>query len=251
MRNPRSLILGLAGLLTLAAAVALTPVTATAKSPVVVELFTSQGCSSCIKADGLMADLADRPGVLALTFAVDYWDYLGWRDTFAKEGYSARQRAYMKRMALREVYTPQIVVNGAAETAAIHADKAEQLIKAAGRAKRLPAPQIRQSSNGRVLVGSGRFPKGGAEVWLVRYDPKDQSVDIKRGENRGRTMVYHHVVRDLTRLGAWSGHRKTFALPPLDADGADAGLQSVILVQGAKGGRILGALSLKADEAKP
>lgn len=251
MRILRPLFLGLVGLLTFTTSLALTSASAVAKSSVVVELFTSQGCSSCLKADDLMGEVADRPDILALTYAVDYWDYLGWRDTFAKEGYSTRQRAYMKRMSGREVYTPQIVVNGTAETAAIHADKVDQLIRAAGRAKGLPSPQIRQRSDTRISIGSGRYPKGGAEVWLVRYDPSDQSVEIKRGENRGKTMVYHNVVRDLVRLGSWTGQTKSYSLPAPDADSASEGLQGVILVQGAKGGRILGSLSLKAPDVKP
>ncbi len=251
MRILRPLILGLVGLLTLTTSLALTSARALAKSPVVVELFTSQGCSSCLKADGLMGDVADRPGILALTYAVDYWDYLGWRDTFAKEDYSTRQRAYMKRMSGREVYTPQIVVNGTAETAAIHTDKVDQLISKARRGKALPSPQIRQRSDSRISVGSGRFPKGGAEVWLVRYEPSDQSVEIKRGENRGKTMVYHNAVRELVRLGSWSGRTRSYTLPAPETNSGEGGLEGVILVQGAKGGRILGSLSLKAPETKP
>jgi len=250
MRILRPLILGLVGLLTLTTSLA-TSASALAKSPVVVELFTSQGCSSCLKADSLIGEVADRPGILALTYAVDYWDYLGWRDTFAKEDYSTRQRAYMKRMSGREVYTPQIVVNGTAETAAIHADKVDQLISKVQRAKGLPSPQIRQRSDTRISVGVGRYPKSGAEVWLVRFDPSDQSVEIKRGENRGKTMIYHNVVRELVRLGSWTGQPRSYTLPAQDADSTDDGLEGVILVQGAKGGRILGSLSLKVAEPKP
>jgi len=251
MRNFRPLILSLIGLLTFTASLALNPAPAMAKGPVVVELFTSQGCSACLKADGLMGEVAKRPDSLALTYGVDYWDYLGWRDSFATPDYSARQRAYMKRISGREVYTPQIVVNGAAETAAIHADKIDQLIKTAKRAKTLPSPKIRQRSDGRISVGQGRYPKAGAEVWLVLYDPDDQSVDIKRGENRGRTMVYHNVVRKLVRLGPWRGQARSYDLPEPEADQDLDGLKSVILVQGAKGGRILGALALKDTAPKP
>jgi hypothetical protein len=251
MTMVRSFILGLMGLVALTAAGLLSPATALAKSPVLVELFTSQGCSSCTKADGLIAGFDDRPGVLGLTFAVDYWDYLGWRDTFARPEYSERQRAYMKRLALREVYTPQVVVGGASEAAGIYPDRVDALIKANGRAKRLPPPQIRQRSDGRIAVGSGRFPKGGAEVWLIRYDPNPQSVDIKRGENRGRAMVYRNVVRELVRLGSWSGKRKSFALPAAATELANADLKTVIVVQGTKGGRVLGLLSLDPATTKP
>ena len=154
-------------------------------------------------------------------------------------------------MSSREVYTPQIVVNGALETAAIHADRVDQLIRRAGRAKGLPSPLLRQRSDTRISVGAGRYPKGGAEVWLVRYDPSDQAVEIKRGENRGKTMVYHNVVRDLVRLGSWTGKARSYTLPTPETGSADDGLESVILVQGAKGGRIIGSLSLKAPESKP
>lgn len=251
MRNLRPLILSLIGLLTFTASLVLTPAPAMAKGPVVVELFTSQGCSACLKADGLMGEVAKRPDSLALTYAVDYWDYLGWRDSFATEDNSARQRAYMKRMGGREVYTPQIVVNGAFETAAINAEKIDQLIKTAKRAKTLPSPKIRQRSDGRINVSAGRYPKGGAEVWLVVYDPDDQSTDIRRGENRGRTMVYHNVVRQMVRLGTWRGQPRTYDMPASEADQDLDGLKSVILVQGAKGGRIFGTLALKNPSPKP
>src|ERR1700742_3099560 len=107
---------------------------ALARTPVIVELFTSQGCSSCVASGQVIADLADKPHVLPLTFPVDYWDYLGWRDTFAKPEFSDRQRAYQKALGLRDVYTPQLVVDGAAHTGRKAADKADELIKAAARA---------------------------------------------------------------------------------------------------------------------
>ena len=111
---------------------------AAARAPVVVELFTSQGCSSCVGSGQVIADLADKPHVLALTFGVDYWDYLGWRDTFAKPEFADRQRAYMGQFALREVYTPQLVVDGRLQAAALPADKAEALVREAARAPHDP-----------------------------------------------------------------------------------------------------------------
>jgi hypothetical protein len=207
---------------------------AAARAPVVVELFTSQGCSSCVGSGKVIADLADKPHVLALTFGVDYWDYLGWRDTFAKPEFAARQRAYMTHFAQREVYTPQLVVDGRLQAAAAPADKAEALVR---QAQRLPhdPPDIGFSGTTRVAVGAGRVPRGGAEVWLIRYDPREQSVVVKSGENRGQTVVERNVVRQLTRLGAWSGRPKSFRLPPAEVDG----LQTVVVVQGAHGGRII------------
>ena len=206
---------------------------AVARTPVVVELFTSQGSSSCVKSGDVLAELGDKPNVLTLTFDVDYWDYLGWVDTFAKPEFSDRQRAYMKPLALRDVYTPQLVIDGAAEAAAVSADKIAPLIRQAARNHTAP-PQI-QFGKARVSVGSAARIKGGGEVWLVRYDPKDQTVQVKTGENRGQTLVEHNVVRELTRLGAWNGRPKVFHLPDPTADG----LNTVILLQGVHGGRIL------------
>ena len=212
-------------------AVAATP--ALARPTVVAELFTSQGCSSCVKSGELIDSLSHKPHVLALTFGVDYWDYLGWADTFAKPEFVDRQRAYMKHLAVREVYTPQVVVDGRLQTAATKPDDVDDLVKQAQRAPHDP-PEI-LVNDVRAAVGSGSAPKGGADVWLVRYDPSAQSVLVKRGENHGRTVVEHNVVRELTRLGAWAGRSKVFRLPKSDTDG----LKTVILLQAVHGGRVL------------
>jgi hypothetical protein len=211
----------------------------TVRRPVVVELFTSQGCSACISANALIADLADRGDVLALTFPVDYWDYLGWRDTFARPEFSARQRAYQKALGLRDVYTPQLVVDGAAQTGRTASpQKAPAMIKAAGKAHR-SAPDM-HIVNGRLTVGPGRWPKGGADVWLVRYEGQPQETAIKDGENRGVTVIYRNVARDLIRLGQWTGASRTYALPKPAADEGD--LKSAVLLQGRTSGRILAVL---------
>jgi hypothetical protein len=210
-----------------------------ARRPVVVELFTSQGCSACISANALMADLADRRDVLALTFPVDYWDYLGWRDTFARPEFSARQRAYQKALGLRDVYTPQLVVDGSAQTGrTASSQKAPAMIKAAAKAHR-SAPDM-HVANGRLTIGPGRWPKGGVEVWLVRYEGQPQETAIKDGENRGVTVIYRNVARDLIRLGLWTGASRTYALPKLTPDETD--LKSVVLLQGRTSGRILAVL---------
>ena len=209
---------------------------AMARAPILVELYTSQGCSSCAGSGQVIADLQDNPRVIALTFAVDYWDYLGWSDTFARPEFTDRQRDYMAGFALREVYTPQLVVDGRLQAAALPADKAEALVR---QAERLPhdPPDIEFSQTGRLLVGTGRAPSGGADVWLVRYDPGEQSVAVKAGENRGQTVVERNVVRELTRLGGWSGRPKSFRLPPTDTDG----LKTVIIVQAVHGGHVIAA----------
>ena len=208
---------------------------ALARAPVVVELFTSQGCSSCVKSGDLVSDLAQRPHVLALTFGVDYWDYLGWADTFAKPEFADRQRDYMKHLAVREVYTPQVVVDGRLQGAATKPDEVDKLLIQAARIPRDP-PDV-SVGEARAAVGFGLAPKGGADVWLIRYDPSVQSVLVKRGENHGRTIVERNIVRELVRLGGWSGRSRVYRLPKSDIEG----LKTVILVQAAHGGRVLAA----------
>jgi hypothetical protein len=210
------------------------PVGAAAKTPVLVELYTAQGCASCGEANQYVSKLAERPGVLALTFPVDYWDYLGWADTFARPEFADRQKAYMTRLSLREPYTPQVVVDGGEQAAGVRTERVDKLVRDAAKAARNP-PDILFIGPRRVDVGSGRVPKGGAEVWLVRYDPREQDVAVKSGDNRGQTIVHRNVVREIKRLGAWRGRPVAFRLTPSE----DEGLKSVVIVQGAKGGRVL------------
>lgn len=210
------------------------PVGAAAKPPVLVELFTAQGCGPCGEANDHLGKLADRPGVLALTFSVDYWDYLGWTDTFARPEYAERQRAYITRLKLREPYTPQVVVDGHEEAQALKAAEVDRLVRAAAAAPR-DWPDIRFVSPRRVDVGSGRSG-GGAEVWLVRYDPREVEVAVKAGDNRGETVVQRNVVRQIQRLGAWRGRPQAYRVPPP----TDDGLKTVVIVQAPRGGRVLG-----------
>ena len=235
MRRRTRLSAALAGIALICGAWALP---AQARQPVVVELFTAQGCSSCVAADDVFKDLAGKPDVLALTLAVDYWDYLGWQDTFAKPEFTARQRAYMQKLAIREVYTPQVVVDGRSQAAGGDRAKVEALVAKAGHAR--PAPlKMTFLRRAYVQVGSARPPVGGADVWLVRYDPAVQEVQVKRGENRGETLAQRNVVRQLMRLGGWYGKSKVFAAP---AAPAGETLKTVVLVQARGGGRILGVL---------
>jgi hypothetical protein len=215
---------------------------AAAPHPVVAELYTAQGCSACIGADELAAGLDGRGDVLALTFPVDYWDYLGWRDTYAQPAFSERQRAYAKALGVREVYTPQVVIDGLGQTGKTEPGQSlmqstEALIQKAAKA-RGHGPAIRLH-RGKVEVSSGRGPRGGAEVWLVRYRVDPAEVSVTEGENRGKAVRYHNVVRELDRLGVWNGHARTYLEPqPSEGD-----LKSAILVQGKSGGRILAALA--------
>lgn len=217
---------------------------AAAKSPVVLELYTAQGCASCGEANAYVAKLADKPGVLALTFPVDYWDYLGWADTFAKPEFTDRQKAYVARLALREPYTPQVVVDGAAQTSGAKAPRIDQLLAAAAKARKKP-PQIRFSGAAKVSVGAAEPPKGGGEVWLVRYDPREQEVAVKSGDNRGQTIVQKNVVRELTRLGVWRGAARVFRLPAA----GEEGLKTVVLIQAGHGGRVIGAAQAQSPRS--
>ncbi|HEX4181458.1 MAG TPA: DUF1223 domain-containing protein [Caulobacteraceae bacterium] len=209
---------------------------AEARTPTVVELFTSQGCSSCVASGDLIGDLAARPNVLPLTFSVDYWDYLGWADTFAKPEFAERQRDYLKRLAVRGGgVTPQVVVDGRLQITATKPDQVEALVTEARKQPHDPPDMVLKSD--RVVIGSGKAGKGGADVWLVRYDPSPQPVQVKRGDNRGRTVVERNVVQELIRVGSWSGRSKAFRLPKPSAEG----LKTVIILQAVHGGRILDA----------
>jgi hypothetical protein len=210
------------------------------RAPVVVELYTAQGCANCVAANAYVAKLADRPGVLALTFSVDYWDYLGWADTFAKPEFADRQKAYDAKLAVREPYTPQVVVDGVAQAPGAKTARVDKLVRDAAKAARNP-PDIR-FANGRIYVGSARPPAGGGEVWLLRYDPRTQEVAVKSGDNKGQTIVERNVVREIVRLGGWRGRPVAFRLPPAPEEG----LRTLVLVQGAKGGKVVGAAEPKS-----
>ncbi len=230
MRSAVAILSGLAVILTAGAAMA-------ARPPVVVELFTAQGCSSCGPANASVAGLAARDDVLPLTFSVDYWDYLGWKDTFAQKAFTDRQRAYAKKLGVREVYTPQMVIDGKAQASGIRPAQVEALLQTQTRALKFP-PDMQWLGAARAAVGTGRVPAGGAEVWLVRYDAREQDVRVGRGDNRGQTIEHRNVVRQLVRLGPWAGRPRVYRLPPSTEDG----LTSAILVQGAAGGAVIGAL---------
>ncbi|HEX2801021.1 MAG TPA: DUF1223 domain-containing protein [Phenylobacterium sp.] len=219
------------------------PTWAAARAPVVVELYTAQGCAGCPEANANLAKLAEKPGVLALTFPVDYWDYLGWPDTFAKPEFTERQKAYVARLSLREPYTPQVVVDGRGQAAGLKVVAIQKLVSDAARAPHNP-PDIRVIG-GRVYVGSGRPPRGGGEVWLIRYDPREQDVVVKSGDNKGQTVVHRNLVREVRRLGAWRGRSVALRL----GAPTEVGLQTVVIVQGARGGRVLGVGRPKASSS--
>jgi len=201
---------------------------ADASHPTVVELFQSQGCSSCPPANAALARYADRSDWLALTFAVTYWDRLGWKDTFAKPEYTERQYAYAR---LGGTYTPEVVVNGRAAGVGADVSEVEGL---ASKAERKAGPEVRVEAEA-VAIGAGAAPAGGADVWLALYDPRTLEVVVPRGENAGRTLGHRNVVKRLIRLGGWNGEAVKLALPPSE------GLSRAVLVQTRGVGPILAA----------
>jgi hypothetical protein len=205
---------------------------ADAQHPTVVELFQSQGCSSCPPANASLVQYSQRSDILALTFAVDYWDRLGWKDTFASPAYTQRQYAYSASLHNSGVYTPQIIVNGRADGVGDETSEMEALARKTDRGDSGPDVSI---SNGEVAVGAGRAPAGGAEVWLALYDPRVIDVPVARGENAGRTLAHRNVVRRMVLVGHWSGAAERLPLP------ASGGLARAVLVQGVGTGPIIAA----------
>jgi hypothetical protein len=229
-----------AALLGWATVLTVAPANAAPPSPVVVELFTSQGCSSCPPANATLAALADRADVLALSFGVTYWDRLGWKDTFASPIYTARQWDYAHGLGHSQVYTPQIVVQGRADTVGQSVGEVEPLILAARAQGAASRPVVIAIAETVITVAAGPAPANPskpADVWLVRYDPRTLEQPIKAGENDGRTLPHRDVVRELVRLGSWSGRPQQFAIAP----SKDPHLRTAVLVQAGHGGPILGA----------
>ena len=204
-------------------------------APVVVELFQSQGCSSCPPANANVNAIADRPGVLALSFAVTYWDQLGWKDRFATPAYTARQWDYAHRAGRPQVATPQVIVNGGPTVVGSNRQQLDQLIAQQGPAHGGPALS---AADGRVHVAASRGPT--STVWLVRYDPKVREVPIAAGENGGRTLPHRDIVRQLVQLGEWSGRAVDFAIPAA----SEPNLATAVLVQQGTGGPITAARKL-------
>ena len=209
----------------------------------VVELYTSQGCNSCPPADAILGDLAARDDVIALSFHIDYWDYLGWKDTFSSAESTQRQKQYARFLGARGVYTPQMVIGGVAHAVGSRRDRVEELIEAVAARERTHAEvSFAEGSPGEVLVriGAAAPPSGPkSAIWLVRFDAT-QTVPIERGENAGRTITYHGVVRDIERIGWWKGEALELSLQLADlrAGGRDG---CAVIVQRGSHGEIQGA----------
>ena len=211
---------------------------AAAERPTVVELFTSEGCSSCPPADALLAELAGRPEVLALSFHVDYWDRLGWKDPFSSPAATERQQRYAELLGLATVYTPQIVVDG--QWQAVGSNRAE-VQRAITAAQRNPSavPVALAVDRGRAKIelgagGGGPPASTPGSILLIGFDRRQVSA-VARGENSGRTLAHADVVRSIDRLGQYDGRPKTVEAPvPSPAE------RLAVILQAADG-RILGA----------
>ncbi len=167
--------------------------------PVVLELFTSEGCSSCPPAERYLGVLSRRPGVIALAFHVDYWDRFGWHDRFSSSLATERQRAYAAALSA-DVYTPALVVNGARIMVGSDRDEVEGAIRMVPPAS-VPVAIIRQGDRLLVSIGPG---EGKGDVWLATYDP-EATTPVAGGENAGRRLVEYRIVRRFEKLGAWTG----------------------------------------------
>ena len=204
---------------------------ACAQTRAVVELFTSQGCSSCPPADKLIGELAGDPSLVVMSIPIDYWDYLGWKDTLASPRNTARQKAYARARGDGQVYTPQAVVNGSMH--ALGSDKAaiEQAIaKTRKNGAMSSAPLMVGVRDGSISIALPETEgAAGAEAWLCGLT-RSATIAIGRGENKGRSVTYHNVARRWVKLGDWSGHARTFSVPAqtLAGDGID---EAAVLVQ--------------------
>jgi hypothetical protein len=214
----------------------------------VVELFTSQGCSSCPNADALLGRLVKRDDIVALSLSVDHWDYLGWKDTLASPKFSERQRAYGKARGDGKIYTPQAVVNGIAHVNGADESQIGRLIDKTGKtlfASRV-AIQLSQDKD-KLVVEAGAAQSGTtakeATLWLAVIS-KSVTVPIERGENKGETITYNNVVRELIPIGMWNGKamtvqldRQSFMRPGTD--------RCAVLLQQGHAGPIIGAALLR------
>lgn len=242
----RRALLGAAGVL---AGSTLLPVRSEARSaaadgPWAVELFTSQGCSSCPPADRALGHLAQRADIVALSFHVNYWDYIGWKDPFASADATERQRSYARVLNQRYVYTPEMVFDGLAHEAGTRPGEVDAMIDRM-RARRGPraTPQLKRAADGALSIKLEALAIGRpAEITLAVYD-RHHSTKVPRGENTGSTLENFNVVRRLERVAPWDGQEASFSVAA-DRFGPQQGI--AVLVQGTDFGPILGCNKLEA-----
>lgn len=212
----------------------------------VLELYTSQGCSSCPAADALLGDYVKKGEVVALTLPVDYWDYLGWKDTLADAKFTARQRAYAKSRGDGRIYTPQIVVNGLAHANGAHAKDIDYAIsKTTAKLSGSRVPVNIAARDGKIVIDIGAMAEGDktgdGAVW-VAFLRKEIQVPVRKGENQGQMLTYYNVVREWKQAGTWNGRPMTIQV---DRQGAKADVDAcAVLLQGGMTGPIVGAAYL-------
>jgi hypothetical protein len=214
-------------------------------APVVVELFTSQGCNSCPPADEFLGELAERPGIIALSLHVDYWDYIGWKDPYASPQATARQRGYVEGLGLRYVYTPQMVIDGRVDVAGLRRNDVLRAIEKAAVGRKALQVRFERADGGKIVVPAGHAPEGGAAVWLAVYD-RSHETNVPRGENAGRKLHNYNVVRELSRIGTWRGARMEipFDMAAAAVQGRDG---CAVIVQQGPTGPVLGAAAIQLE----
>ncbi|MEQ9694076.1 DUF1223 domain-containing protein [Shimia sp. SDUM112013] len=208
--------------------------------PVVVELYTSQGCSSCPPADAFFHnELSAREDVIALALHVDYWDYIGWKDSFANPAYTKRQKAYAVAAGHRSVYTPQLIIGGRDHVVGNKPDKVNGLIEAHKRAASPVRMAMRRQGGTVWIEAEATGAVKNMVVHLVRYKP-EQSVDIKRGENAGKTLTYTNIVDGWDVIAEWDGRAPLKIKAPARGDNP-----VVALIQETGNGPILAAARIR------
>jgi len=226
------------------------PALAARERSIFIELFSSQGCSSCPPADAFMGELIQRPDIVGVSMNVDYWDYLGWRDTLASAAFTRRQKEYADRRGDGRVYTPQMVINGRAHAVGSHKQDVLSEVE-----RQIAVPDtyfvsIEVSSRGGELhvdVAGGPTDRiiQSSTVWVMSIEPK-VSVEIRRGENTGRTIDYFNVVRQMTPIGMWKGEAASFNLPKAQIVNKQNSM-CVVVLQVDGGGPVLGCAEMKAS----
>ena len=205
--------------------------------PVVVELFTAQGCGGCPEANQRVETLSERPGVIVLTYPVDYWDYTGWTDTLARPEFTERQQAYRQALRLRAVSTPQVILDGYRSVAPRDEDTLDLAVDEES-VRPMWAPDIEfRTAGDQVGIGSGRVAAGGADVVAVIFRPGPVLVRVDSGDNRGRVVRHTNVVRDIQPIGEWTGRSILLPLP----EDMEPGDRVAVLIQSRGDRHILGA----------
>ncbi len=221
----------------------------TMPAPIVVELFTSEGCSSCPPADALLGELAQRQYVLPLSYHVDYWDYIGWKDRFGDAKFTRRQYAYAEAQGSAMVYTPQMIVAGAIDVVGSDRAEVERALKTAYTRNAMYRVHVMREDDGTVVAQFPEAPIGvPATVWLITYQRNAES-HVKAGENAGKKLLTYNVVRSLQKIGMWDGSATEIELT-LDAQAKAAGPDAcAIIANQAEHGPIVAAAGFRFENA--